>query len=52
MEQEQLLNDLIELVAHQNDILTSIYTNGLFAIGVIGAIGVLILLYKFIRLFY
>lgn len=51
MEQEQL-QLLLDLVAHQNDILTSIYTNGLFAIGVIGAIGVLILLYKFIRLFY
>ena len=52
MEQEQLLNDLIELVAHQNDLTAGIYTTFLAFIGIIGAVFVLILLYKFIRLFY
>lgn len=52
MEQEQLLNELIDLLAHQNGLIESLCTYSLFAIGVLGAIGVLILLYKFIRLFY
>lgn len=52
MEQEQLLNNLIELVAHQNDLTAGIYTTLLSFVGVLGAVFVLILLYKFIRLFY
>jgi len=40
------------MLAEQNELLGGIYANSLFVIGVSGALLVLFLLYKFIRLFY
>lgn len=52
MESELLSTELIDLIATQNEILTSLYANSLFVIGVVSAVFVLFLLYKVIRLFY
>lgn len=45
-------NVLIELIETNNDLLTRIYVNQLFAIGVTGALLVVVLLYKFLRKFF
>lgn len=55
-EQNELLTEsneiLFELVTEQNEVLSSIYATHLFTIGVTSSIFVLLLLYKFIKLFY
>lgn len=43
---------LIELLEKNNDLLTRIYVNQLFVIGVAGACIVIVLLYKFLRKFF
>lgn len=43
---------IIQLLTQQNELLTRIYYSDLFCIGVVSAVGVLFLLYKFLRLFY
>lgn len=49
---ETLLSNIEILTAQNSELLLRIYTCQLFAIGVIGAIGVLFLLYKFLKGFY
>lgn len=44
--------EIIDQLTTLNTTVSGIYTNSLFCIGVLGAVGVLVLLYKFIRLFY
>lgn len=48
----QVLNDLLILVEQQNELIAALYSNSLFIIGVMAALFVLFVLYKFIRLFY
>lgn len=43
---------LEELLVVNNDLLARLYATDLFVIGVCGTLGVLFLLYKFIKLFY
>lgn len=45
-------DQIITLITQQNEILEHIYTADLFVIGAVSAIGVSVLLYKFIRLFF
>lgn len=48
----ELLSSLIEGVNQTNQLIVQEYAALLFVIGVAGAVGVLVLLYKFMRLFY
>lgn len=45
-------DQIITLITQQNDLLQRIYTADLFVIGAVSAVGVTVLLYKFIRLFF
>lgn len=46
------MENLELLITQNNDILTHIYTAQLFTIGCVVAVGVIFLLYKFIKQFY
>lgn len=47
-----MTEQLYTMLTQQNDLLCSIYVALLFMIGVGAAVGVLVLLYKFLRLFF
>lgn len=52
METTLSLEALETLMAQNNELLTRIYINQLFVIGVVGALFVLFVLYNFIKKFY
>lgn len=52
MQNGTLLEQTTTKLAENGELLLRIYTCQLFAIGVIGAVGVLFLLYKFLKAFY
>lgn len=52
MQNGTMLETISTKLAENSELLLRIYTCQLFAIGVIGAIGVLFLLYKFLKAFY
>ena len=52
MQNGTMLEGISNSLAENSELLLRIYTCQLFAIGVLGAIGVLFLLYKFLKAFY
>ena len=52
LENNERLSMLIELLVQNNDFVLRLYANSLVVIGVLGAVGVCVLLYKFLRKFY
>lgn len=46
------IEPLIEQMVMSNELLARVYSAQLFVIGVVGAVGVLFLLYRFIKTFY
>lgn len=46
------IEPLIEQMVMSNELLARVYSAQLFVIGVVGAVGVLFLLYRFIKSFY
>lgn len=52
MQNGSMLETLSTQLAENSELLLRIYTCQLFAIGVVGAVGVLFLLYKFLKAFY
>lgn len=52
MQNGSMLETISTQLAENSELLLRIYACHLFAIGVIGAVGVLFLLYKFLKVFY
>ena len=52
VEHGKTLSAIEQLLVENNELLVRCYTAALFVIGTVGAIGVCVLLYKFLRLFF